>query len=105
MLWADSTNIDKIPNIPVIGRLKTHFDMWEKIGAPDFILDTIWNRYKLPFYTLPKNAFYRNNKTALAHKDFMSSAITELVRLGSVERCEELPTVINPLSVSVQPNG
>ena len=25
--------------------------------------------------------------------------------MGSVERCEELPTVINPLSVSVQPNG
>ena len=33
----------------VRGRLKAHIAFWVRIDAPEFILDTIRHRYKIPF--------------------------------------------------------
>ncbi|CAH3026620.1 unnamed protein product, partial [Porites evermanni] len=37
--------------------------------------------------------------------DFVLGAITELLKVGSVVQCPCPPVVVNPLSVSIQPNG
>jgi hypothetical protein len=39
--------------IIVKGRLKTQFDFWKSICTYEYILDTIWNGYRIPFYTTP----------------------------------------------------
>ena len=39
--------------IIVKARLKTHFDFLKSIGTYEYILDTIWNGYRIPFYTTP----------------------------------------------------
>ena len=36
--------------------------------------------------------------------DFVASAITELLKVGSVVECPFPPVVVNPLSISVQSN-
>ena len=61
--------------------------------------------YKIPFYYTPTPVYLQNNKTALQNSDFVRSAITELLKVGSVVECIVPPVVINPLSVSIQPNG
>ncbi|XP_072019664.1 uncharacterized protein [Amphiura filiformis] len=92
-------------DIKVSGRLKSHQEFWHKIGAPDFILDIVKYGYVIPFYDLPPNQFSRNNKSALDNGDFVTRAISDLVKLGTVEVCHIAPHVINPLTVSVQSNG
>ena len=46
-----------------------------------------------------------NNRSAFHHSDFVSSAISDLVNLGLIVELFLPPTVINPLSVSVNSEG
>lgn len=92
-------------NIIVKGRLKTHFTFWKNIGCYDFILDTIFNGYRIPFYTTPPPVYLHNNRSALNHNDFVVEAINDLLIRGLVVECTEQPIVVNPLTVSIQNNG
>ena len=57
------------------------------------------------FTTLLRRFIYNlNNNSALNYSDFVVSAITELLKVGSVVDCPFPPVVVNPLSVSVQSN-
>lgn len=75
------------------------------IGASKFVLSTIFQGYKIPFVYTPPSVDLRNNKSALENSDFVCNAISDLVKVGSVLECEGPLYVVNPLSVSVQPNG
>ena len=45
-------------NIIVAGRLKTHIQFWNSIGASLYILDdVIDSSYRIPFYSLPPISF------------------------------------------------
>ena len=46
-----------------------------------------------------------NNRSAFHHGDFVSSAFSDLVNLGLIVELFLPPTVINPLSVSVNSEG
>ena len=46
-----------------------------------------------------------NNRSAFHHSDFVSSAFSDLVNLGLIVELFLPPTVINPLSVSVNSEG
>ena len=89
----------------VKGRLKAHFQFWADIGAPSWVLDTICSGYVIPFESLPSSVCLSNNRSALLHYDFVSSAISDLLKLGLVSEVYAPPTVINPLSVSVNSEG
>ena len=86
-------------------RLRDHIDFWKSINANDFIIDTIFNGYKIPFYSLPPVSFSKNNKSALLESKFVSEAIRDLLDRGLVTESEHIPTVVNPLTVSIQSNG
>ena len=86
------------------GRLRVNVDFWESIGASQFILSVIKEGYKMPFYYTSTTVILHNNKSALQNSDFILSAITELFKVGSVVECPFPPVVVNPLSVSIQPN-
>ncbi|CAH3148552.1 unnamed protein product, partial [Porites evermanni] len=68
-------------------------------------LSKIRLRYKIPFYFTPTSVFLPNNKSALHNADFVLGAITELLKVDSVVQCPCPPVVVNPLFVSIQPNG
>ena len=85
----------------VTGRLRTHVGFWEEIHAPPFVIECIREGYKIPFYSTPANASFRNNRSAQAHADFVCESILELVS----QVPESHLKVVNPLSVSVQSSG
>ena len=87
------------------GRLKTHLDFWKSIGTYEYILDTIWNGYRISFYTTPSSVYLLNNRSALHHSDFVIEAIHDLLIRGLIVEGNQKPFVINPLTVSVQSNS
>lgn len=93
------------PNVKVKGRLKLNIGFWEHIGASRFIRGTILEGYKIPFIYTPAPAQLSNNRSAIQNSDFVDQAISDLLASGSVVECMCAPTVVNPLSVSIQSNG
>ena len=87
------------------GRLRADVPFWESIGASHFVLSVIREGYKIPFYYTATSVFLPNNKSALHNANFVLGAITELLKVGSVVQCPCPPVVVNPLSVSIQPDG
>ena len=92
-------------SVIVKGSLRVNVDFWESIGASQFILSVIKEGYKIPFYYTPTSVILHNNKSALQNSDFVLSTITELLKIGSVVECPFPWVAVNPLSVSIQPNG
>ena len=54
---------------------------------------------------MPKSVHFINNKSAITHSDFVSEAIQDLLKTNRVIETNELPRVVNPLSVTVQNSG
>ena len=89
----------------VKGSLRRNVEFWRSIGAPRYILSVLWEGYRLPFQQTPIGFTSRNNRSALDHSEFVNEAILELLHSGRVMELNSPPDVVNPLSVSVQPNG
>ena len=85
----------------VKGRLKAHFQFWLDIGAPPWVLETVRSGYVISFESFPPSVCLPNNRSAFHHSDFVSSAISDLLNLGLIVELFLPPTVINPLSVSL----
>ena len=52
-------------DIIVKGRLKANIQFWKNINANSFVIDTIENGYKIPFFSKPSSCFMKSNKSAL----------------------------------------
>ena len=89
----------------VKGRLRAHLPFWVEIGAPPWVLETIRSGYVIPFATIPPGVCLSNNRSALEHSDFVSSAVCDLLKMGLVSELFTPPMVISPLSVSVNSEG
>ena len=89
----------------VKGRLTRHVQFWRSIGAPRYVLSAICEGYRLPFLQIPPAFTSRNNKSALDHSEFVNDAILELLITARGMELYKPPHVVNPLSVSIQPNG
>ena len=94
-----------VPIVTVKGSLKRKVAFWEHIGASCFIRNTIVSGYKIPFIYTPPAASFGNNRSAIQHSEFVELAISDLLIAGSVVECVCAPTVVNPLSVSIQASG
>ena len=94
-----------VPIVKVKGSLKRNVAFWEHIGASRFIRDTIVFGYKIHFIYTPPPARFGNNRSAIQHSEFVEQAISDLLVAGSVVESGCAPTVVNPLSVSIQANG
>ena len=64
---------------------------WGKIGTSDFILDVIYEGYKIPLLYESKSVFLNNNKSAYAHTIFVENAILELISGGLVREVSSAP--------------
>ena len=68
--YSDSDNSN------VKSRLKQNIKFWsETLKANKAIVNVLKERYKLPLYTVPKSAYFDNNKSAVTHSGFVSEAI------------------------------
>ena len=84
-----------------VGSLREHIDFWSNsIHASDFIISTIVEGYRIPFFDLPENFVIPNRSSALKFKDFVNEAISELIEHGCVKEVLIPPKFINPLQQS-----
>ena len=88
-----------------VGRLKNHVEKWKISGCNLYILDVIINGYKLPFIKLPKPINLHNNASACNNIDFVDAEISKLLKLRCITQTRFAPTVVNPLTVSVNRSG
>lgn len=54
---------------------------------------------------MPESKYCKNNKSAIAHSGFVSKSIQELLQNGIVVKVDQIPHVVNPLTVSVNAKG
>ena len=87
------------------GRLKKHVLFWEKIGANQFVIDTLTHGYKIHFLQTPPMSVSKNNRSALENISFVSEAVDELLRNGCVVKTPFVPHVVNLLCVSINRSG
>ncbi|XP_044180060.1 uncharacterized protein LOC122961513 [Acropora millepora] len=89
-----------------VGSLREHVDFWSNsIRASDFIINTIVEGYRIPFFDLPENFAVPNRYSAFKFKDFVFEAISELIQRGCVKEVLNPPKFINPLHVVQQSCG
>ena len=53
--------------------------------------------YRIPFVSTPLAKRFSNNKSALAHHDFVTNAILELVANSAIVEVPSVPLVVSPL--------
>lgn len=95
---------DNVLNVK--GRLRKHIDFWINVlKARENVCNIIFSGYIVPFYELPESKYCKNNKSAIAHSDFVSKSIQELLQNGIVVKVDQIPHVVNPLTVSVNAKG
>ena len=54
---------------------------------------------------MPPYSVSKNNMSALRETVFVQEAISDLLDRGLIQKCDYVPKVVNPLTVSVQSNG
>jgi len=90
----------------VQGRIKTNIVFWrEVLKAPGYVLDWIESGYKLPLRYLPE-AFYReNHSSVLAHHQFVTDTVAELLANRCISMTPQRPHVCSPLLVLANAEG
>jgi hypothetical protein len=72
--------------ISVKSRLRENVQFWQsELHASNFILNTIKYGYVIPFVAVPPGIILKNNRSSINHKEFVCSAISELVSAGCVK--------------------
>ncbi|XP_057296266.1 uncharacterized protein LOC130625224 [Hydractinia symbiolongicarpus] len=92
------------PPHTVKGNLRRRLPYWENIGTNKTILELIKYGYKIPFFTTPKKASFKNNCSAFDNEDLVNKELHELLKTGRIKEMATEPHVVNPLSVSSSKN-
>ena len=72
--------------------------MYKEIVADPYIVNLVRNGYRLEFDEEPPDSFTCNNKSALLNKEFVLEELLRLEQLGCIERVDQQPKVVLPLS-------
>lgn len=78
---------------------------WEEMGANKSIVQLNKVGYKIPFKTEPSSVVLRNYRSALNDKDFVTRELQNLLNKGCVSKVDNIPKVVNPLTVAKNRNG
>ena len=65
----------------VKGRLAKNIKFWEKIGANNFVLETLKKGYAIPFLENPVKMLKKNNRSVMKNAEFVQ-AVNELIFSG-----------------------
>ena len=90
-----------------VDNLKRNLSFWKNtLHANNFVLNVIEFGYLIPFFETPPSVFLRNNASSLSNAQFVETAIAELLSTGVItEYKDQIPSVVNPLSVSINAKG
>ena len=73
--------------VQIKGNLRLNVHFWRGIGASSFSLSVIEEGYRFTFFRFPEPAALKNNRSALAHAEFVQSALEVLCKYGRNIRC------------------
>ena len=84
----------------VQGHLKRHVVYWVQVlKAPNHIIDLILNGYVLPLFSVPTPYIGCNYKSALGQKDFVTSAVLDLLATGCILKVDKRPFICSSFLV------
>ena len=66
--------------VQIKGNLRKNLHFWRGIGASSFSLSVIEEVYRFTFFRFPESAALENNRSALAHAEFVESALEVLCK-------------------------
>jgi hypothetical protein len=89
----------------VKGRLAKNIKFWGKIGANNFVLETLRKGYVIPFLENPVKMFKKNNRSAMKNAEFVDQTVNELIVSGCAIEVPFQPYIVNPLSVATHKSG
>ncbi len=84
---------------------QSSIDFYQKeLNANQEVLDILKNGYEVTFADnkLPERVHLENNRSAIEDLEFCQEQVAQWIEEGFVEEAEEVPTFINPLSVSTK---
>ena len=88
-----------------VGRLKNCISKWKQATTSKYIVDVVQNGYRLPLREQPTKVCLRNNKSARENLPFVRSEVQNLLKKGVVSRRDDIPYVVNPLTVAYNKKG
>ncbi|MCP3665661.1 MAG: hypothetical protein GY696_24710 [Gammaproteobacteria bacterium] len=100
-----SKNWDSLDSFEVKDSLKRHAEAWNEVTNSEFIIGVINDGYKPPFVQKPSPSISKNNHSAFQNQNFVLKSVGEGLKNGCLKLVKERPTVVNPMSVSIQNNG
>ena len=93
---------------PVISeRLRNHYEEWERLNPPKWILSLVREGLKIPFSSEPPPILLPNNKSATQpeNKTWIRETLLEYVKFGFIKKVSKIPKVVLPLQVSQHSSG
>ena len=92
--------------VSVKGKLKSHVDYWENvIDANMFVTSLINEGYRIHFTYNPQKANFKNNISALRNNNFLTDSIKDLLANKLLKETNNIPHIINLLSVAENSAG
>ena len=78
---------------------------WQRIGAPDMVLDWVTNGIRMPFLREPEPCQFENAPFSDTEARYVSTEIDKLLSKGVVERVMYVPKCVSPLKVIPKKSG
>ena len=82
-----------------INRPEFYYFWKETLKAPDFVLQTLRDGYRLPLKDYPPGGIVCNNRLALNERAFCKAELTRLEALGCIKKVEKRLYLVLPISV------
>ena len=101
----DQVTDDSQKVLSPIGRLQNCVSKWKEATNSKYIVDVVENGYKLPLKEQPSSVCLRNDKSARENLPFVRSEVQSLSQKGVVSKTNEIPYVVNPLTVAYNKKG
>ena len=77
----------------------------EILKADSWVLETLENHYKIPFFKTPTPYYEKNNQSAIQNKKFLWKKICEWEEKGFCLKVSHKPFCCNPMTVSEKRNS
>ena len=92
-------------SVSIAGRLEKFYEKWKAVTDDLYILKVVKEGYRLPLKESPPHVVLNNNKSARDNMSFVQEEVDRLEKSGVVTHVEEVPNVVNPLTVAYSRKG
>jgi hypothetical protein len=85
--------------------MNKHLDAWERIHAPETVLEWIDQGMSIPFDSTPSPFVIPNHSVSVSKQLFLRSEITRMLQAGYITECDTKPRFISPIGCVPKKTG